>query len=54
MPAAVELLQGTVAIHFESMHLRAELIAACRKQGILEPTPIQARVIRTGPISLNP
>jgi ATP-dependent RNA helicase DeaD len=34
-----------VAIHFESMHLRAELIAACRKQGILEPTPIQARVI---------
>jgi superfamily II DNA/RNA helicase len=34
-----------VAIHFESMHLRPELVAACRKQGFREPTPIQALVI---------
>jgi ATP-dependent RNA helicase DeaD len=34
-----------VAIHFESLHLRPELVAACRKQGFREPTPIQALVI---------
>jgi ATP-dependent RNA helicase DeaD len=42
-PAIV--LQDAVAIHFESMHLRPELVAACRKQGFREPTPIQALVI---------
>ncbi|HEX4620569.1 MAG TPA: DEAD/DEAH box helicase [Myxococcaceae bacterium] len=34
-----------MAIHFESMHLRAELVAACRKQGFREPTPIQRLAI---------
>ncbi|MBI5547719.1 MAG: DEAD/DEAH box helicase [Deltaproteobacteria bacterium] len=34
-----------MGIAFESMNLRAELVAACRKQGFREATPIQALVI---------
>lgn len=30
---------------FESMHLRPELLAACRAQGFREPTPVQALVV---------
>ena len=34
-----------MATAFEAMHLRQELLAACRKQGFHGPTPIQALVI---------
>jgi ATP-dependent RNA helicase DeaD len=34
-----------MAIAFESLKLRPELIAACRKQGFRTPTPIQALVL---------
>src|SRR3990172_8464319 len=34
-----------MAIALESMNLRPELVAACRKQGFREATPIQALVI---------
>lgn len=34
-----------MSVSFESLHLRPELLAACRKQGFREATPIQALVI---------
>lgn len=34
-----------MATTFEAMHLRPELVAACRRQGFSAPTPIQALVI---------
>jgi ATP-dependent RNA helicase DeaD len=34
-----------MAVAFESMNLRQELVAACRRQGFREATPIQALVI---------
>jgi ATP-dependent RNA helicase DeaD len=37
--------EKVMAVAFESMHLRQELVEACRRQGFCEATPIQALVI---------